>query len=134
MSARIDNDILKPYIGEIVCGSTHYGCTTPYFYRIVKLIGKKTVLLQGMDIVYDSQYGPNSPLYECIPVECVDMFPDRKWYDIGRHWRSGEQLKAFVYKWGTEGDPQDPVKYAIYSQNSPLMWLWDKTIQYGNCD
>ena len=58
-------------VGDILAGRTHWGCTSPHFYKVIATKGKKTLVLREMAQAYDSVYRSNGD-YISMPAECKD--------------------------------------------------------------
>lgn len=118
-------------VGDIIVGTTYWGCTTPHFFKIVGMKGKKTLLVQSLPCAYDSKYGSNSPYYECVPDE----------YDPNGRFVHFE----FALRWADRHPPEEARVYTYHGDDTfvkvgkgkygtILCDRWDGTPRSGNCD
>lgn len=110
-------------VGDILAGCTHWYCTSPYFYKVIAIKGKKTLVLREMAQAYDSPRLSNGD-YMSMPAECHDSrcpFVGR-----GREEIVEGKIYPIDYRCGYE------VKVGA-GRYVPYVYPWDGEPLAGNC-
>ena len=112
-------------VGDILAGCTHWGCTRPYFFKVIATKGKKTLVLRELSRAFATEYRDNSPAFACMPEECHDpRFPHPERIDWGM-----DEGKIYPQDWGCG--------YTVKVGSGryvPYVDPWDGEPLWGNCD
>ena len=116
-------------VGDIVAGNTRWGCTTPYFYKVIRRKGKTQFELESLNQGYSPSMAALD--YETVPIEYYKgpglwhVFTDFK----------PKKIIVRVLKFEKDGLFEESYNlYPIGDAPKMLLYKWDGKPMHGNSD